>query len=436
MLVIFSFQTTTVQIVKQTTIQNCYSEQSSVVFKEDSKQICLYLVTNNNSECYKIPRGINVTIKLDKLGMFQPIGYFNDFNYSATKEICVSCSNILCNTNKFYESTSVSATIRSYGYRTSISVGIVIREQQNLNLCIQHSFIKVFKTQLQIVAEINDQCWQLFQNNNYLLINSTIDVQFLESNKQLTYTPGSPIVLTEENQKFIFTLYNPQSYNIFDQNNFELVKFKIYIKQSNTYNIIQSQSNVIQIDSLPPGFSQLRLRVNQKIFQLSGIPSEIGKLYQQQAAQQQFDAFNIQLKIQFQNKVIFFHSIDSQTYINGQIQTFICQSTQCSQDMIFVIQNINKIQKINTITSVFRNNIILYMIAETVTSIYQGCYDGFHLNYDQKYTEIHLMLNEQSNTCPITAYNKNYQYVLNMFMVVLLEELEVKKIIYLVLTQQ
>ncbi|CAL5995703.1 Conserved_hypothetical protein [Hexamita inflata] len=412
-LIILTNQGSTVQIRRPRSVSDCYSELTTVVLKEGQKQVCVRLISNNNSNCSLLPNGINVSVKLDKLGtLFTPKGYFNDFNYSTTKELCISCTDPLCAANNYQQSTSASVTISSYGIRANISVGVVIREQLNLVNCVQKSYVKVFKTKVQSVAEISDYCWQLLTTNSYVLLNSTTSAQFQDKFQEFTYGAGSPMTFDVVGQSFIFSLANPLSYEIFDQSNFVKLSMKMFIRLSNTVNVVTCNSSEMQIDGLPPGFASLRLRLNPDNFQLSGIPSPVGIIYSQQAALQHFDAFHTKLKIEYANKAFFFDSTDKITYEPGQTQLFTCTTTTCKSDMKYVFDNANSIVSSSILISIKSASVILYMVAETVSNIYEGCYQGFHLNYNTHFTWFDLIINSQTQTCGVIDQT-NYILSLN-----------------------
>ncbi|CAL5994036.1 Hypothetical_protein [Hexamita inflata] len=41
------------------------------------------------------------------------------------------------------------------------------------------------------------------------------------------------------------------------------------------------------------------------------------------------------------------------------------------------------------------------MVTETVSNIYEGCYQGFHLNYNTHFTWFDIIINSQTKTCGI-----------------------------------
>ncbi|CAL5994060.1 Conserved_hypothetical protein [Hexamita inflata] len=158
----------TTEIDAQTELEGCYSELSRVVLKEDQAQICVQLISAGNSSCKKLPKGVKVTVELDNLsGFYTPTGYFSDFNYSSTTELCVSCSNQACIDKVFFESKTASAVIESYGLKAPVAVGVVIREQLNLENCIKEVKLIVSKTQMKLSIELQDYCMQLLNNNKY-----------------------------------------------------------------------------------------------------------------------------------------------------------------------------------------------------------------------------------------------------------------------------
>ncbi|CAL5994106.1 Conserved_hypothetical protein [Hexamita inflata] len=407
------FHGITTEIDTQIEIEDCYSELSRVVLKEDQAQICVQLISAGNSSCKKLPKGVKVTVELDNLsGFYTPTGYFSDFNYSSTTELCVSCSNQACIDNFFYQSKTASAVIESYGYKAPISIGVVVREQQDLVNCIKQSYIKVFSAKIELVAEINDYCWQILTANSYQLLNNTITLRFDGFSIEQIYTPSSvDLVYTVVGQSFVFTVNEPDAYTIFDMYDFIELEMKIAIKQSLTVSYLLTSSNKLEIDGLPPGFSQLRLRINPNSMQMAGVPSDVGILYGQMAAGQHFDAFHIKLQIQFGEDAYFFESSDQQTYQNGQTQSFSCSTDKCKTNMLYIYNNIDKITSASTVTTIKSAGVILYMVTETVTSIYEGCYKGFHLNYNAIYIWFDLLINSASTTCQISS-NQTYQLTL------------------------
>ncbi|CAL6092944.1 Hypothetical_protein [Hexamita inflata] len=54
---------------------------------------------------------------------------------------------------------------------------------------------------------------------------------------------------------------------------------------------------------------------------------------------------------------------------------------------------------------------VMYMVTETVTSFYEGCYKGFHLSYNAKYIWFELLVNSASTTYSITT-NQLYSLTL------------------------
>ncbi|CAL5995738.1 Conserved_hypothetical protein [Hexamita inflata] len=413
-LIVIAFHGITTEINTQIEIEDCYSELSRVVLKEDQAQICVQLISAGNSSCKKLPKGVKVSVELDNLsGFYTPTGYFSDFDYSSTTELCVSCLNQACIDNVFYESKTASVVIESYGYKAPVSIGVVVREQQDLVNCIKQSYIKVFSAKIELVAEINDYCWQILTANSYQLLNNTITIRFSGFTFQETYTLASTdIVFTVVGQSFVFSIDESNSYMIFDEYDFIELEMRIGIQQSNTINYLTTSSTKLEIDGLPPGFSQLRLRINPNSMQMAGVPSDVGILYGQMAAGQHFDAFHIKLQIQFGDDAYFFESTDLQTYQNGQTQSFSCSTDQCKTNMLYVYNNIDKITSAGTVSTIKSAGVILYMVTETVTSIYEGCYKGFHLNYNAKYIWFDLLINSASTTCQIST-NQTYQLTLS-----------------------
>ncbi|CAL6040575.1 Conserved_hypothetical protein [Hexamita inflata] len=401
------------EIEAQTEIEDCYSDQSTLILKEDQGQICLQLISASNSDCNLLPAGIKVSIELENLvGLYSPVGYFSNFDYSSTTELCVSCSNQACIDNNFFESKAASVVIKSYTYKTQVSIGVVVREQSDLTNCINQSFIKVYSTEIQLVAEINDYCWIILAANNYQLLNSTLTLMFSGYSVQYIYSLASTNILhSVVDQQFVFTIYDASSYATFDTYDFVQMQMRMGIKQSNTLNYLLTSSTKLEIDGLPSGYSQLRLRINTDNMQLSGVPSNIGNNYAQMISALNVDAFNIKLQIQFDANTFFFESTDKQTYQNGQTQSFSCSSDLCKTNMLHVYNNIDKITSANTVTTIKSEGVILYLVTETVTSLYEGCYKGFNLNYNTEYIWFDLLINSASTTCSITT-NQTYTLTL------------------------
>ncbi|CAL5985031.1 Hypothetical_protein [Hexamita inflata] len=146
--------------------------------------------------------------------------------------------------------------------------------------------------------------------------------------------------------------------------------------------------------------------------QLQGIPSSNGIIYAQMisAISSQLDVFHIKLQIQFGENAFFFESSDLQTYKNGQTQSFSCITDLCKTNMLYVYNNIEKITSASTLTTIKVTG-VMYMVTETVTSFYEGCYNGFHLSYNAKYIWFELLVNSASTTCSITT-NQSYSITL------------------------
>ncbi|CAL5985030.1 Conserved_hypothetical protein [Hexamita inflata] len=241
------FHGITTEIVTQTEINDCYSELSQIILKEDQKQICVQLISASNSNCIMLPKGVKVSIQLDNLnGFYTPTGYFSDFDYFSTTELCVSCSTQACIDHIFFESKTANAVIESYGYTAPVSIGVVIREQSNLANCIKQSYIKVFTTQIKLIAEINDYCWQILNANSYQLLNNTISIRFQgQVQVQSIYTPSSThITHVVVGQSFEFSVDEPNAYQIFDNYNFIELEMKLCVQQSLTMNYLETQSNI------------------------------------------------------------------------------------------------------------------------------------------------------------------------------------------------
>ncbi|CAL5995722.1 Conserved_hypothetical protein [Hexamita inflata] len=402
----------TSEIDAQTELEGCYSELSRVVLKEDQAQICVQLISAGNSSCKKLPKGVKVSIELDNLsGFYTPTGYFSDFDYSSTAELCVSCTNQACIDKVFYESKTASAVIESYGLKASVAVGVVIREQLDFDNCIKQTVLKVFKSQIQLSVEFQDYCWQTLINNNFNILNSTMLLRFQETQLQLVYAPGIQGQCDINGKFIVFTHTNLDAYSLFDQNNYIDTKIWITIQQSNTINILVATSNNVIIDGLPSGYSKLSLRINQNIMQLTGTPSDIGNSYAQQVISDGVDYYHIKLKISLGKETYFFDSNDLQNYQIGQTQAFICSNIDCETNMKYVFKNLNIIESASTVTSMKKQGSILHMVTETVTKFYEGCYNGFDLKHDHEQVYLELDLNEQSTTCAITT-NQSYQMAL------------------------
>ncbi|CAL6078238.1 Conserved_hypothetical protein [Hexamita inflata] len=388
-LILVVFHGITTEIDTQTEIQDCYSELSQIILKEDRKQICVQLISVSNSNCKILPKGVKVSIELDNLnGFYTPTGYFSDFDYSSTTELCVSCSTQACIDHIFFESKTATVVIESYGYTAPVAVGVVIREQSNLANCIKQSYIKVFTTQIKLVAEINDYCWQILTQNSYQLLNNTISIRFQgQVQVQTIYTPISTNITNNiVGQSFEFSVDEPSAYQIFDNYNFIELEMKLCVQQFFIINYLETQLNKLEIGGLAPGYSQLRLRINTNSMQLQGVPSSNGIIYAQMISTigDQLDVFHIKLQIQFGENAYFFESSDLQTYKEGQTQSFSCITNLCKTKMLYVYNNIGKITSASTITTIKITG-VMYMVTETVTSFYEGCYKGFHLSYNAKY---------------------------------------------------
>ncbi|CAL5995726.1 Conserved_hypothetical protein [Hexamita inflata] len=402
----------TSEIDAQTELEGCYSELSRVVLKEDQAQICVQLISAGNSSCKKLPKGVKVSVELDNLsGFYTPTGYFSDFDYSSTAELCVSCTNQACIDKVFYESKTASAVIESYGLKASVAVGVVIREQLDFDNCIKQTVLKVFKSQIQLSVEFQDYCWQTLINNNFNILNSTMLLRFQETQLQLVYTPGVQGQCDISGNFIVFTHTNLDAYSLFDQNNYIDTKIWITIQQSNTINILVATSDDINIDGLSPGYSQLSMKITQDYIQLTGTPSDIGKNYAQQVISDRIDKYHIKLQIIFSEYSYFFESDDMQNYQLNQTQTFSCSNDSCTSNMQYVFKNLNNIVSANTVTSMKRQEKIVYIVSETVTQVYEGCYSGFNLKHDHNQLMFELDLNERSTTCAITT-NQTYSLTL------------------------
>ncbi|CAL5995733.1 Conserved_hypothetical protein [Hexamita inflata] len=402
----------TSEIDAQTELEGCYSELSRVVLKEDQAQICVQLISAGNSSCKKLPKGVKLSVELENLsGFYTPTGYFSDFNYSSTTELCVSCTNQACIDKVFFESKTASAVIESYGLKAPVAVGVVIREQLNLENCIKQVKLIVYKTQSQTSIELHDYCMQALNNNNFQILNTSSLTRFKEHNVQLFYTPGSSIQCDISGNFIKFTNQNPQAYQSFDQNNYIDTNIWITIQQSNTINILVAASDHLYIDGLPPGYSQFSMKITQDYIQLAGTPSEIGQYYAQQVLSDNIDQYHIKLKISLGEETYFFESNDLQNYQNGQIQTFSCSTDSCTADLHYVFKNIKYINSASTLTSMKKQGSIIQMVTETVTQVYEGCYSGFNLKHDHNQLMFELDLNERSTTCAITT-NQTYSLTL------------------------
>ncbi|CAL6025375.1 Hypothetical_protein [Hexamita inflata] len=99
---------------------------------------------------------------------------------------------------------------------------------------------------------------------------------------QYIYSLASTNILhSVVDQQFVFTIYDASSYATFDTYDFVQMQMRMGIKQSNTLNYLLTSSTKLEIDGLPSGYSQLRLRINTDNMQLSGVPSNIGNNYAQ-----------------------------------------------------------------------------------------------------------------------------------------------------------
>ncbi|CAL5994058.1 Hypothetical_protein [Hexamita inflata] len=145
--------------------------------------------------------------------------------------------------------------------------------------------------------------------------------------------------------------------------------------------------------------------------QLTGTPSDIGNSYAQQVLSDDIDYYHIKLKINLGGQTYFFESIDLQNYQASQTQAFICSNSGCTTDMNYVFKNLNKIESASTVTSMKKQGSIIHMVTETVTKVYEGCYNGFDLKHDHKQIQLDLDINEQSTTCAINQ-NQSYNMVL------------------------
>ncbi|CAL6014784.1 Conserved_hypothetical protein [Hexamita inflata] len=328
--ILYVLQGKTSEISALTIIEDCYSDLSRVILKEDQKQICLQLITASNSKCNALPKGVKLSIELDNIeGFYTPTGYFSDFNYSSTTELCVSCTAQACIDHIFFESKSASASIESYGYTAPISVGIVIREQLDLVNCINESHVVVYSTKIDLISKINDYCWQLLTSNSYIMLNNSQTIKLSGIIMQDTYVPGSPDIsfsASNTDKTFIFTSVGTDVYQVFDTYDFIGISQKICLQLSNTVNCLETSTNKVEISGLTPGYSQLRLRINENNMQLAGTPSAMGKLYNQLAAVEKYDAYHIKLQILFGQIDYFFESRDVQSYEEGQTQSFTCST--------------------------------------------------------------------------------------------------------------
>ncbi|CAL6066673.1 Conserved_hypothetical protein [Hexamita inflata] len=393
---ISSISTNTQQIRRQQQLQSCYNDFSTVILKEAEKQICVVLDSADNRRCNKLPRGIQLQIKVDKLGSsFTPTGYFTDFSYASTTELCVSCTNPLCQSRKFFESLTASATISSYALTAQVLVGAVIRQQLDLQYCIQNSYLNVFSDHVESVVQIQSTC-------AFPAINASSSVQF--TNTALHFTHNTPVI---SGNLFIMP-FSTSALSLFDENNFQSLRVRLCFQRGSTVNCVQRDSSDVRIHGLPPGFAKLSLKMNSGL-KLVGIPSLVGKGYQSLMAD---STFRVKLQVNVNNKSFIFESTDKVTYTPGETQNFTCSTDVCGQNMQYVHQNNGLITSAHTVTTVKKNGLVTFVVSENVTSINEGCYQGFHLNYNEKFMWLDLLSNQQSTVCQISS-NQNYTLVLS-----------------------
>ncbi|CAL6066680.1 Conserved_hypothetical protein [Hexamita inflata] len=393
---ITSISTATQQIRRSQRLQSCYTDFTSVIFKENQRLICLVLDSAFNSSCSQLPRGVRLQITIDKLGtQFTPTGYFTDFSYESTTELCVNCTDPLCQSLKFFESTIANATISSYTLTAKVSVGIVIREQLDFKTCMQNSYLNVYADRVEAVVQLPDRCVALSTAN------ASSSVQFADSALQFTHI--SPIISAKQ-----LTLpFSTSAFSLFDEKNFESLRVRLCFQRGTTVNCVQRDSKELRIHGLPPGFTKLSLKMITDGVKLVGVPSSVGKGYQQLMADSDF---HVKLSVNVNNISYTFESTDKVTYEVGETQSFTCSTDVCSQNMLYVHKNSGLITSANILTTVKKSGLITYVINENVTTFNQGCYLGFHLNYDEKFMWLDLIANTQT-ICQISS-NQSYTLIL------------------------
>ncbi|CAL6051274.1 Conserved_hypothetical protein [Hexamita inflata] len=128
----------------KTELSDCYNASSYIrlVTIRSKRYYRLYLTPTGKSECYQIPRGINVTVFANALvdagGNFVPTSFIVvNFSYATTIGINIQC--LKCTDDKYLASDQVIVTMESAIHFTRVVMGSVLTEKGLQVNCFQSS---------------------------------------------------------------------------------------------------------------------------------------------------------------------------------------------------------------------------------------------------------------------------------------------------------
>ncbi|CAL5970849.1 Conserved_hypothetical protein [Hexamita inflata] len=263
-------------IEDKTELVDCYNSSSYIrlVTVSSKRYYRLYLTPTNKTECYQIPRGINVTVfanaLVDANGNFIPTSYILvNFSYATTIGINILCQE--CSDDSYLSSDQVIVTIESTIHFTRVVMGSVLTEKGLQVNCFQSSRTILDIDYIELQVSSTNNCPQLISltnpNNMKNLIQADVYIIYLSGD----IDRYEKLVIGTDFQ----TLSQPPSWdstNIFNatisnigskplQSSIQFIQFQLYFDSVGTPLIASIQVNNYNVISLQNAYSSIKLKV-------------------------------------------------------------------------------------------------------------------------------------------------------------------------------
>ncbi|CAL6113661.1 Conserved_hypothetical protein [Hexamita inflata] len=442
----------------KTELSDCYNASSYVrlVTIRSKRYYRLYLTPTGKSECYQIPRGVNVTVfsnaLVDVNGNFISTSFITvNFSYQTTIGINIQC--LKCVDDKYLSSNQVIVTIESIIHFTRLIMGSVLTEKGLQVNCFQSSRTTIDLDYIQLQVSNSNNCPQLISSTNSNNMKNLIsaDVYIIYLNGDIDRFEKLTIGTDFQTLRKPPSWGSTNTFNVTVPNiglkplssSIQFIQFQLYFEstgatlmtsiQVNNYTVIQFQKAYSSVKFKVQGASAYLDLVANTTIVSSGLP--VFQDYNNQIKAISPDLVQIKF-FGYSSSIPTAHLLDG-TQITSLIEnnyqepsmsftlvtkSFLFSTGRTRMQCKYVLENDCEVNlkrylitndstyQFNMIIRFFKNASLVKVMNQNIGSASESCFSGAVIKVEQQQMEI--TLGKASNNCQMSGQKVNL--VLNM----------------------
>ncbi|CAL6015983.1 Conserved_hypothetical protein [Hexamita inflata] len=415
-LIISSFEIQATNIAAPIDIPECYNTGSIIRMYEDENKMCVVLSSQNNSKCNVFPKGIELTIILDILYPYKPKEYFDNFNYSSTSELCLTCDSVTC--PLFWKATRASFLISSMSHETSTPAGAVLRLQTDKSSCFYEptplipSQTSFFMNKFCYTGILKQDCKQYLTDAGTQLINATLNVIFADQIYTYVYlgeTANNHYTKDSDSISFCFTNSINPLQQLYERE-FQYTSLKIVYKNGLIYQDLYTQSHYINVPDYSDGLTSVKLKLLEDQILIFGQAGTNADSYNTDLAQysQVYQKILIRSNDLLHINLVNFTLKAQQTFQFSSEQTiyFKCTTLECQQHLQsnYTIATTDFTKFYQSVLLFFAQNGIVKKVAILQPqNVVDSCFNNIKINTVKTTVTALISKNTQSKYCQLKS---------------------------------